>query len=280
MRHEATTVLLFVSLLYEFDLRVDLPYCSGSFLFIRREQQMLPPNVSILREDLCNAGKLLANKGLVHSNLGTISSVLSRPGDCYLTKPAPVTYFEAVPEKFIVVNSKGDPKEADKARPSLNWLVHAECYRRRPDIGAVVHAHARHVVILASMLTAEGEYRFDQIGLVTGEATWLVKPVRGCFVESHSVGIPIVGNLDPAPLAIAVGVEIVRANVVAIRNHGLIAVGRDIKEAVAAALVAEEEAAIIWGCSINGNRPAYLSRERIWYEVASMPPIFSLPFNG
>ena len=228
-----------------------------------------------LRNDLCHAGKLLAEKGLVSSNLGTISAVAGRNRRIFVTKPGPVHYLRAEPDDFVLVDKDGNPQEPNKDRPSLNFLVHAACYGARPDIGAVVHAHPGNVVALVSQKNP----KFDQDGdfvfrLLTGEACWFVKPVEG-----FDPLVPIVDNLDPEPLAFAVGNAIKCANVVAIRNHGIVAVGKDIWEATSAALVIEEEASIIAEIYKMEGTPDFLSDEKVRHEVSSMPPHFSRPFR-
>lgn len=232
---------------------------------------------SELRKELHSAGSRLAKSGLVHSNLGTISLVIDREKNLYLTKPGPVHYLLAKPKDFVRVNLLGKVLQEGRADPSLNWLVHAECYRRRPDIGAIVHAHPRHVVILTSQSSSEVTLR-----LLTGEATWFVKPVKSAWQKGvySTPGVPVVENLPPLALAGAVGREILRANVVAIRNHGIIAVGKDIREATAAASVIEEEAAVVVGIYAMGGVPDFLSPEKIWEEVHGMPPWFSKPYGA
>lgn len=228
-----------------------------------------------LRQALCSAGKLLAEKGLVHSNLGTISTVVGKGHRVFLTKPGPVHYLRAEPGDFVLVDKEGDPQELNKERPSLNFLVHAACYKVRPDIGAVVHAHPRNVVALVSQKNPKFDQDEDFVfRLLTGEACWFVKPA-----EDYDPVVPVVGNLDPTPLAFAVGNAISRSNVVAIRNHGIIAVGQDIWEATSAALVIEEEASIIAEIYKMGGTPEFLSNERVRHELSGMPPHFSRPFQ-
>lgn len=229
-----------------------------------------------LREELCRTGKLLADKGLVSSNLGTISVVLDRLEGLFLTKPGPLNYLLARPADFVKVNWAGDPHplKSEKTRPSLNWLVHLACYFVRLDINAVVHAHPRNVNTLTSQrnpaFANDGMFRFR---LLTGEACWFAKLIEG------TSEIPIVDDLDPESLAKAVAKAIQQANIVAIRNHGIMAVGKDLQEACAAALVAEEEASIILGIYTSGGRPNFLSPERVSREVNNMPPWFSPAYD-
>lgn len=239
------------------------------------------------QQDICEAGKVLAEKGLVHSNLGTISMEVfwekwwQTSGQrvrgrnrWFLTKPGPVYYRHATPQDFVVVDLAGNILSDEKDGPSQNWLVHQACYEARPDISAVVHAHPEHVVALISQIQSRDIHRKLEFRPLTGETIWFFKPTADCGVD-----IPVVPNLDPEPLAHAVKKEITRCNVVAIRNHGIIAVGKDIWEALSAALVIESEARMIATIYQMGGTPDFLSPERIRHEIEGMPPWFSPPFD-
>lgn len=232
------------------------------------------------REMLWRAGQVLADKGLVESNLGTISCRESE--GTFLTKPGPLHYLFASPKDFVRVDSQGKVLEPGKFPPSENWKVHARCYEARPDIGAVVHAHPIHVIVLISTMF---DRKFDKYCVslfptpktsflpLTGEFTWFFKPVHG-----QELRIPVVPNLNPKPLAEAVGREIVKSNIVLIENHGIIAVGQDILEALSAALATESEAEKIYKSYLLGS-PQFLDSVRIRHEVDSMPHWFSPPFD-
>lgn len=218
------------------------------------------------QNDLCRVGKALASKGMVHYLLGTISARLNPNPPMYLVKPADCLYELAEPSDFVLVNSMGEPLDGTNRRPSLNFLAHLACYNARPDINSVVHAHPEKIVALIS----QTHYIFNpsKVELLTQEAVWMVK----------NGAIPVVEDLDPEKLAEAVGQEILKSNVVAIRNHGIIAVGKDINEAYGTALVAESEAAIISSSIAMGGIPLFRDEKTAAEDLQLMPPTFSPKF--
>lgn len=223
-----------------------------------------------LAEDLCKVGKSLAAKNMVHYLLGTISARIQREPPVFLVKPATCMYETAEPDDFVTVDVTGRPTDGSNRWPSLNFLAHAACYHARPDIGAVVHAHPENIVALISLDLLDSKKSPFAIPLLTQEAVWMVK--------RHS--IPVVEDLDPEALARAVAEKITDANVVAIRNHGIMAVGKTIWEAYGAALVAETEAAMQFKILSLPAQPRTRSKETATEDLVVMPPTFSPKFVG
>ncbi len=214
-----------------------------------------------LADDLCKIGKSLAERNFVHYLLGTISARSSENPHTYLVKPAECLYELANPSDFALVNEDGDPVDGTDRRPSLNFLVHLACYRARPDIGGVVHAHPEKTTALISQDHPAFNGIPSRIPLLTQEGVWMVK-------NWH---IPIVEDLDPKELAEAVSEKILEANVVAIRNHGIIAVGKSIWEAYGAALVAESEAVMLGSIISMGGKPLIRNPETGETDLCKMP---------
>jgi len=91
--------------------------------------------------------------------------------------------------------------------------MHVAIYKRRPDVGAVVHTHDVLPTVLADGI--------DPSVLSEAEA----------YLGS---GIAVVPYIQPgtAELAEAVASALERSNVAVLKRHGLVAVGRDLAEAV------------------------------------------------
>ena len=49
---------------------------------------------------------------------------------------------------LVVVDLEGNPR-GGRLQPSSEWRLHREIYRRRPDVGAVCHAHPPHALAFA-----------------------------------------------------------------------------------------------------------------------------------
>ncbi len=242
---------------------------------------------------LWRAGLVLFEKDMVEHVLGTISArhTDKKTGKTwYVTKPQDKHYFRMNPEDFVSVDINGTPlpqqrifmpdgKEKKKMRPSLNWLVHKASYEADPAIGAVVHAHIRSIVALASQSNERFTKCLNAFGnlaafipLVSEEAVWALNPVPdGEFVMA---GLPIVEDCAPQGLAEYAKILIPQGNAFAIRNHGIMTVGRDIEEALGVALVLKKEAEIILDIFSSGGMPLFRGRDKILKSLEDMPPHF------
>jgi L-fuculose-phosphate aldolase len=108
----------------------------------------LPVSEQQLREQICQIGELMHRLGLIDGGSGNISARLEdESGEMrILATPSGLAKGFMKPEQLIIVNLDGQrvdqPTEANaRLRPTSELLMHLECYRQRPDVGGVVHAH-------------------------------------------------------------------------------------------------------------------------------------------
>lgn len=236
---------------------------------------------SRLQRELADCGRLLLHYGLVHTTLGTISAILDNDTRICLVKPATLNYRNAQAGSFARVNLQNELLDPTSSPPSLNFLVHIACYLARPDIGAVIHTHPESVVKLISGRHSVWRKILKQksdcpryIPLTSEESVWFTKPS-----PKGSGGIPIVSDLRPKELARAVGQAVHSADVVAIRNHGLIAVGHTLEDALNATLAADSEARVLFDRISGGFIPNIRNISKIRQDLACMPPYITLQLN-
>ena len=77
-------------------------------------------------------------RGLIVALDGNVSAKL--PNGKILTTPRGVCKGDLTPESLVVVDLKGR-KVSGTGAPTTELPLHLECYRQRPDIGAMVHGH-------------------------------------------------------------------------------------------------------------------------------------------
>ncbi|SIO43624.1 L-fuculose-phosphate aldolase [Rhodovulum sp. ES.010] len=82
-------------------------------------------------------------------NQGSSGNISVRQGDRILVTPSSIPYEEMVPEDIVALDMDGTPHGARK--PSSEWRFHLDLLRARPELGAVVHAHAPYCTTLAIM---------------------------------------------------------------------------------------------------------------------------------
>jgi len=105
-----------------------------------------------LRREIVRVGQLLYDKGLIVATDGNVSARLAT--NRILATPSGLCKGFVQPEQLIVVDLDGNrvdsPNPANRnLKPTSEMQMHLEAYRRRLDIGAVVHAHPTTTVALS-----------------------------------------------------------------------------------------------------------------------------------
>jgi L-fuculose-phosphate aldolase len=103
---------------------------------------MLPSSAntseSALRKDLCDAGRVLYERGLIGPTDGNFSA---RVGDRYLVcTPSGAHKGELRPEDLVKLTLDGRVVTPG-GKPSSELRMHIAIYRLRPDVRCIVHAH-------------------------------------------------------------------------------------------------------------------------------------------
>ncbi|CRM34217.1 MULTISPECIES: 3-oxo-tetronate 4-phosphate decarboxylase [Pseudomonas] len=111
-------------------------------------------NEQALREEICDVGRSLYQRGYTVGSAGNISARLD---DGWLITPTDVCLGRLVPGCIAKVNLDGEWVSGDK--PSKTLALHRQVYDRNPAVGGVVHTHSTHLVAL----TLAGVWRADDI---------------------------------------------------------------------------------------------------------------------
>ncbi|MEM8878867.1 MAG: class II aldolase/adducin family protein [Pseudomonadota bacterium] len=84
-------------------------------------------------------------------NQGTSGNISARQADALLITPSAVPYDSMTPEMIAVADLSGgqQPDWQGPCPPSTEWRFHYDIARARPDVGAIVHAHAPYATTLA-----------------------------------------------------------------------------------------------------------------------------------
>ncbi|HEV8392155.1 MAG TPA: class II aldolase/adducin family protein [Dongiaceae bacterium] len=124
---------------------------------------------------------------------------------------------------LVAVDPEGKARPGDDA-PPMEVHLHAEIYRRRPDVGAIVHGHPTWSTLLSSAGTPYAPV-YPQ-GALLGTL-----PV---FASPRSINTPELGRQVAELLG--------SGNAVLMRAHGMVVVGPDVRTATILALYLEENA--------------------------------------
>ena len=126
-------------------------------------------------------------------------------------------------DDIIAIDLEGRPVEGDVV-PPMEFPLHCEIYRRRPDVNAVAHTHP----VWSTLFSSAGE----PVLPVTMQAA-VMGPVQ-VFGKTASINQRALAE----ELAAALGPH----RVIMLRSHGAVTVGADIVEAFVLAIYLEETA--------------------------------------
>jgi L-ribulose-5-phosphate 4-epimerase len=198
-----------------------------------------------LREEVCALHAELPKNNLVAWTSGNVSA-RDPETNLVVIKPSGVKFPDLTPESMVVVDVEGNVVEGNY-KPSSDTASHCYIYRHMPQIKGVVHTHSRYATAFAVLgreipcvTTAMGDEFGGPIpcggfALIGGEEIGRV--VVETLLNSHS----------PSCL---------------LQNHGVFAVGKSAEEAVKAAVMTEDNAAIVW-LALQIGTPLTISQEDI-----------------
>ncbi len=195
---------------------------------------------SELRLEMSRYAQRIFSKGLVTGAGGNISA---REGDCMLISPSGFSLEDVEPEQYVDVRITSGEIAPGALRPSSEVLMHLACYRRRPDIRAVVHTHPQYTIALVSS-------GHDLRPIFADSIVYLGRQVP--HIDYITVTTP--------ELAAAVEAQIGNSNCVILRNHGAITLGENLKQAFWRACTVEE-CARIQLLAVLAGRPCFLDAE-------------------
>jgi L-fuculose-phosphate aldolase len=122
---------------------------------------------SQLREQLCFIGAQMHRFQLVDGASGNISARLD--SERILITPSGVSKGFMKPENLIIIDLEGRQLDDNPRQPSTETPMHLEAFRKRPDVGGVIHAHPPHAVALTVAGLSLHTYTLPEVVLLLGE---------------------------------------------------------------------------------------------------------------
>jgi L-ribulose-5-phosphate 4-epimerase len=181
------------------------------------------------RDDVARLHAELVRYGLVVWTGGNVSGRV--PGaDLFVIKPSGVLYEDLSPENQILCDLEGRVIESTPGSdrsPSSDTAAHAYVYRHMPEVGGVVHTHSTY----ATAWAARGEAIPCVITAMADEFGGDIPVGPFAIIGDDSIGVGVVQTLTGH-----------RSRAVLMQNHGVFTIGRDARDAVKAAVMAEDVA--------------------------------------
>lgn len=129
----------------------------------------MPTFEANLRQQIIQVARLVAEQGFSSSNEGNLSARLD--ADRLLITPAGLYKRLMKPSDLVVIDMQGQVLQARNGlSPTSEYRLHLEVYRRRPDAGAIIHAHAPYVTALTLVGQAYPVEYLPEVLAVLGDA--------------------------------------------------------------------------------------------------------------
>jgi L-fuculose-phosphate aldolase len=180
--------------------------------------------------------------------VGTWGNISVRVQDGLLLTPSRMSYDAIAAEDLVVVGWKGGVVRGHRV-PTSETELHRQILRQRPDLGALVHSHSPWASVCACAHRSIPVLTDDMAEVIGGEIRCAPHVAAGRHRELAQAAAE---NIGPDACAVLLG------------NHGVVAGGRDLAEAVVASQFVEKAAMIlIQAEAIGGARPI---AEKSWRE--------------
>ena len=199
------------------------------------------------KQKIIDTGIKIDRYGLIALSGGNVSWRMST-GEILVT-PSGMVYEELVEEDILVIDSEGNIIEG-KRRPSVDTVALLYIYKHMPQVNSIIHTHQPYATAVSLIA--------DELPCVL---TTLANAVRGSVkvcpfssAASEQMGIETVANIGDKLAVI-------------LKNHGVIAIGEDLKQALCSCVYLEEAAKTYLAARAVGHDIALLSKIQIEQAV-------------
>ena len=198
---------------------------------------------SQIREQICQFGKSLYDRGLTTGSSGNISV---RADDGWLMTPTNSCLGLLDPARLSKLDEKGNLMSGDPM--TKESFLHIAMYDQRPDARAVVHLHSTHSVAVSCLANVDRKN--------------VIPPITAYYVMRVGT-LPLVPYYRPGNKALA---EAVRSfadkhHAVLLANHGPVVAGSSLSAAVYAIEELEETAKLY--LMLQGCKTRFLTAEQV-----------------
>ena len=201
-----------------------------------------------LRQSLIDTARKMEQYNLIRMSGGNVAL---RVEDKILVTPSAMAYDTMLPEDIVIVDIEGNVIEGNR-RPTSDLKAILYILKHMPEVNAVIHTHQPKAVALSLLC--------DKLPIIS---TTMVDEVKG--------------EVNVAPFTISsdegMGIQTVehagKALCVILKNHGVMAYGKSLEQALSAAIYLEESCDIYISALSTGKDITILTKEQV--EAEEMP---------
>ena len=188
------------------------------------------------RQELIDCARAMERHGLVTLSGGNVS--MRMEGDAFLVTPSAMPYDTMLPEDIVLIDKEGNTIEGIR-RPTSDWKAVLYIFEHMPEVNVVLHTHQPQAVavsLVADKLPVISTTMVDEL-----HAEVAVAP----FTISSDIGMGVI-----------------------LKQHGIMAYGKSIEQALSAAVYLEETCHVYLLALAAGREIPTLSKEQIEAEDA------------
>jgi L-fuculose-phosphate aldolase len=165
-----------------------------------------------LRKHIVDTSIVMFKKELTHGTSGNISCRIPKE-ELILITPSSIPYLDMVEKDILLVDFEGKALEGGR-NPSVETPFHLSIYKKRSDVGAIVHSHSIYALAVAASGVTIPVFLDEMFSNIGGDL--VVAPYE------------LPGSDE---LAENVLKEIGDKNAVLLANHGAVCCGKNLKDA-------------------------------------------------
>jgi L-fuculose-phosphate aldolase len=179
-------------------------------------------------------------------NRGTSGNASVRDGDNILITPSALPVSAMTPASMVSMDLKGNVLRGGK--PSSEWRIHSDVLAARPEVGAVIHTHSTFATTLACLRRDVPAVHYT-IAIAGGDSIRCAP--YSVFGEQTLSDHALEALHDRKACLLA--------------NHGMIALGKDLDDALAVTIEVENICEIYWR-ALQAGEPHILTAQQM-HEV-------------
>lgn len=190
-----------------------------------------------IRKEMIETCIFLQKTGYFISTWGNISV---RVENGFLLTPSRIDYAKTKPEDLVLMSWDGTKMKGHRL-PSSEMNLHRLIFKKRQDLGAIIHTHSPYASAVACMRKTIPVIT-EEMSQIIGDEVRCTKYIpAGRHIAFAKEACETMGNLSTAVL---------------LSNHGAVAGGRNLSEAVVVAQVLEKVSFIFINSEpIGGSKP-------------------------
>lgn len=190
--------------------------------------------LAAIRDRVISVAEEMYDAGLTQQTFGNVSARLQSARENFVITPSSVPYESISREQLPLVTVDGEI-EAGTGRPSTETVIHRHLYDERDDIDAIVHTHSPFATTFAAL----------------GDD---IRPYHNSIAHAGgTIHVTEYANNGTEELAREVVAEMDGKRAVLMRNHGVLAGGESLEDALYVSSIVEFCARVQYQAQLLGE---------------------------